>query len=44
MPYLRDVGQMFGLEVHRMPFIVNFSLPLAIGKQPEHLKVIGGFL
>ena len=38
MSYLGDVGQMFGLEVYRMPFIVYFPFPLAICEHPKNLR------
>ena len=44
MPYLGDVGQMFGLEVHDMTVIVKLPLPLAFGKQSKDLKVVRVFL
>ena len=31
MPDLRNVGQVFGLEVHSVPFIVKFLLTLPVG-------------
>ena len=41
MPYLGDVGQMFGLEVHRMPFTINLQLTLPVGQYPDDFRVVG---
>ena len=41
MPYLGDVGQMFGLEVHRLPFTINLPLTLPVGQYPNDLGVVG---
>ena len=41
MPYLEDVGQMFGLEVHRMPFTINLPLNLLVGQYPNDFRVVG---
>ena len=40
MPYLRNVGQVFGLEVHDMPFIVKFPLTLPVGQHPKDLGIV----
>ena len=40
MPYLRDVGQMFGLKVNRVPFTVNPPLALPVGQYPNDLEVV----
>ena len=41
MPYLRNVGHMFSLEVHNVPFIVKFPLTVPIGQHPKELRVVG---
>ena len=41
MPYLGDVGQMFGLEVDRMPFTINLPLTLPVSQYPNDLRVVG---
>ena len=41
MPYLGDVSQMFGLEVHRMPFTINLPLTLPVGQYPNDFRVVG---
>ena len=41
MPYLRNVGQGFGLEVHYMPFIVKFPLTVPVGQHPKDLGIVG---
>ena len=41
MPYLRNLGQVFGLEVHYMPFIVQFQLALPVGKHPKDIEIVG---
>ena len=38
---LGDVGQMFGLEVHRMPFNIKLPLTLPVGQCPNDFRVIG---
>ena len=40
MPYLRNVGQVFGLEVHGMPFTVKFVLTLPFGQHPKDLRIV----
>ena len=37
---LRNVGQMFGLEVHHVPFTVNLPLIVPISQHPKDLEVI----
>ena len=37
---LGDVGQMFGLEVHRMPFTIKLPLTLPVGQYPNDFKVV----
>ena len=41
MPYLGDEGQMFGLEVHRLPFTINLLLTLPVGQYPNDFRVVG---
>ena len=41
MPYLGNIGQMFGLEVHCMPFAIELPHTLPIGQNPEDLRVVG---
>ena len=41
MPYLRNVGQVFGLEVHCVPFIIQFPLALFVGQHPKDLGIVG---
>ena len=41
MLYLRNVGQMFSLEVHNVPFTVKFPLTMPIGQHLKNLGVVG---
>ena len=41
MPDLGDVGQMFGLKVHRMPFTIKLPLILPVGQYPNDFRVVG---
>ena len=41
MPNFGDIGQMLGLEVHGVPFIIELPLPPPIGQDPNDLGVIG---
>ena len=41
MSYLRNVGQVFGLEVHYVPFTVQFPLTLPIGQHPKDFGIVG---
>ena len=41
MPSLRDVGQMFGLKVNRVPLTVNLPLTSPVGQYPNDLRVVG---
>ena len=41
MQDLGDVGQMFGLEVHRVSFSIEFPLTLPVGQDPNDLRVVG---
>ena len=43
IPYLRNVGQVFSLEVHDVPFNVKFPLTLLVGQQPKNLGMFGMF-
>ena len=40
MPYLGNIGQMLGLEVHGVPFTVKFQLTLPVGQDPDDLGVV----
>ena len=42
MPYLGDVGQRFGLEMHRMPFTIYLPLTLPVGQYSNDLGVVRG--
>ena len=44
MPYLRNVGQVFGLEVHCVPFTVQFPLALPIGQHPNDFRIVRVFM
>ena len=41
MPCLRNVGQVFSLEVHYVPFIVQFPLALPFGQHPKDFGIVG---
>ena len=41
MPYLRDVGQMFGLKVNHVPLTVNLPLTSLVGQYRNDLEVVG---
>ena len=41
MPNLGNIGQMFGLEVHGMPFTIELPLTQPVSQDPEDLKVVG---
>ena len=41
MPDLGDIGQMLGLEVNNVPFIVELPLSPPVGQDPNDLGVIG---
>ena len=41
MPYLRNLGQVFGLEVHDIPLTVKFSLTLLVGQHLKDLEIVG---
>ena len=41
MPDLRNIGQMFGLEVHDMPFAIELPLTPPVSQDPEDLRVVG---
>ena len=41
MPYLRNVSQVFGLEVHCVPFIVQFPLALPVDQHPKDFGIVG---
>ena len=40
MPYLGNIGQMFGLEVHGAPFTIELPFTPPAGQDPEDLKVV----
>ena len=40
MPDLGDIGQILGLEVHSVPFIVELPLSPPVGQDPNDLGVI----
>ena len=40
MPYLGNIGQMFGLEVHGVPFAIELPLTLPVGQDLEDLGVV----
>ena len=40
MPYLRNIGQMFGLEVHSVPFTIELPLTPPVGQDPDDLGVV----
>ena len=41
MAHLGNIGQMFGLEVHCVPFSIELPLTLLVGQNPEDLGVVG---
>ena len=41
MPHLGNICQMFGLEVHGVPFAIELPLTLPVGQDPEDLRVVG---
>ena len=41
MPHLGNIGQMFGLEVHDVPFAIELPLTLPVSQDPEDLRVVG---
>ena len=41
MPYLGNVGQIFGLEVHSVLFTVEFPVTVPIGQHLKDLGVVG---
>ena len=40
MPDLRNIGQMFGPEVHNVPLIVELPLSPPVGQDPDDLGVV----
>ena len=40
MPYLGNIGQMFGLEVHDVPFAIELLLTPPVGQDLEDLGVV----
>ena len=41
MPHLGNINQMFGLEVHCVPFAIELPHTLPVGQNPEDLEVVG---
>ena len=41
IPHLGNIGQMFGLEVHYVPFSIELPRTLPISQNPEDLRVVG---
>ena len=41
MPHLGNIVQMFGLEVHGVPFAIELPLTPPVGQDPEDLRVVG---
>ena len=40
MSYLGNIGQMFGLEVHGVPFTIELPLTPPVGQDSEDLRVV----
>ena len=40
MPDLGNIGQMLGLEVHGVPFVVQLPLTAPVGQNPDDLGVV----
>ena len=40
VPYFGDIGQVLGLEMHRMPLTIGFPLTLTIGEQSKYFGVV----
>ena len=40
MPHLGNIGQMFGLEVHCLPFAIELPRTLLVGQNPQDLDVV----
>ena len=40
MPHLGNIGQMFGLEVHCLPFAIELPRTLLVGQNPQDLEVV----
>ena len=41
MTHLGNIGQMFGLEVHGVPFAIELPLTPPVSQDPEDLRVVG---
>ena len=41
MPHLGNIGQMFVLEVHGVPFSIGLAFTPPVGQDPEDLRVVG---
>ena len=44
MSYLGNVGQVFGLEMHFVPFIVKFPFALHVCQHPKNSGIVEGFV
>ena len=44
MPYFGDVGEMFVLEVHDVPFIIKFPFTLVVCQHPKNFGIVWGFV
>ena len=44
MPHLGNIGKMFGLEVHCMPFAIELPRTLPVGQNPKDLEVVGSLM
>ena len=40
MPYLGNIGQMFGLKVHDVLFAIELPFTLPVGQDPDDLGVV----
>ena len=40
MPYLGNIGQMFGLKVHDVPFAIELPFTPPVGQDPDDLGVV----
>ena len=40
MPYLGNIGQMFSLEVHSVPFTIDLPLTPPVGQDSDDLRVV----
>ena len=44
MPHLGNIGQIFGLEVHSVPFTIELPLTLPVSQDPEDPRVVGSLI